>query len=121
MPLAVSIDFSALVNRSVLEFVFSAVDAIRRHVGVLAGPGLRVPLVQHRLQRLHVRVLLLGGQLALHVLVLGQPRVIRGDDLALLLSLSRGLALRGFFAGGQLLPLGTICVSNLGYVPVGVQ
>ena len=28
MPLAASIDFSALVNRSVLEFVFSAVDAI---------------------------------------------------------------------------------------------
>ena len=55
------------------------------------------------------------------MLVLGKPRVVRGDYLALLLPLCWGLALGGLFAGHKLLSLGPIGVTHLCYESIVVQ
>ena len=102
-------------------FVFATVKTTRRHIGVFGRPGLRMPLVQNGLEGLHVRVLLLGRQLALAMLVLRQSWVITRHDLALLLPLRRRLTLGSFFAGHQLFALGTVRVTDFCYVPVVVQ
>ena len=55
------------------------------------------------------------------MLVLGKPRVVGRDHLALLLPLCRGLALGGLFTSYKLLSLGSVRMNHLCYVPIVIQ